>query len=54
MGWVMGQAKCKKPQAKKIASNYPFTNMGVGNKRPQGKNKYPYSLTKSGVGVKRP
>jgi hypothetical protein len=49
-----GSGEVKKPQAKKVASNYPFTNMGVGNKRPQGKNKYPYSLIKSGVGVKRP
>ena len=42
-GMGMGRAKCKKVQAKKIKSNYPFTNMGMGDKKPQGKNKYPYS-----------
>jgi len=28
--------------------------MGVGDKRPQAKNKYPYSLTRGGVGAERP
>lgn len=47
----MGMAKCKtKMHAKKIKI-YPFTNMGVGYKRPQGKNKYPYSLMLEKGGV---
>jgi len=45
MGWEWVGQSVKKAHAKKIKSNYSFTNMGVGDKRPQGKNKYPYSLT---------